>query len=61
MRLDNNNPLADLPTIPEGEPVTEDLLEGLEWAWEDDMLVVAEHPEERQDVHPFFCLDPAEG
>ena len=61
MRLDNNTD-RNLPTIPDGEPVTEedlDLMEGLAWAWEDDILVLEEPGEERDDVHPFFCLDPA--
>ena len=57
MRLDNNTDPQNVPTIPDGEPVTEDLMEGLAWAWEDDILVVSEPQDERDDVHPFFCLD----
>lgn len=61
MQLDKNT--DNLPTIPDGEPVTEDdlsLIEGLAWAWEGDILVLSEPEDERSDVHPFFCLDPAQ-
>ena len=63
-RNTSNQEPDNLPTIPDGAPVTEEdssLLAGEVWAWdENDMLMVTGPQDEREDVHPFLCLNDAE-